>query len=341
VNISNSEQSPLENNHEPQLSPPPVAELDHPRRKFMISLRNLSRALFLLVVFVLGLGSGYLLWGRPPTSNAADEVDEASAPAEQVSLIDQINPADGYPLPVSFGDTGPQLLAAGAIDYDRFTQLYQQRGRPLTEEQLEMLTEGSDAPIVIDRQNAPFLLNFFWALGLVNQNPLLEEGPMMQYGEGGIGRFASTGGWTIGTKPVTDLYASRPLITLTPEQQARLEEVAKGVYRPCCNNPTAFPACNHGMAMLGLLELMASQDASVDEMFTAAKYVNAFWFPQQTSEIAMYFKHSKDLDFDEVDARQLVGANFSSATGFREVHQWLASNGQLEQLPSGGNSCGV
>jgi hypothetical protein len=48
-------------------------------------------------------------------------------------------------------------------------------------------------------------------------------------------------------------------------QQKRLEEVTIGVFRPCCDNPHAFPDCNHGMAMLGLLELMA-RDASVDEM---------------------------------------------------------------------------
>ena len=30
-------------------------------------------------------------------------------------------------------------------------------------------------------------------------------------------------------------------------------KIAKGIYRPCCNNSTYFPDCNHGMAMLGLL----------------------------------------------------------------------------------------
>ncbi len=101
---------------------------------------------------------------------------------------------------------------------------------------------------------------------------------MVQYGNGQIDSFASTGGWTLATKPITDLYASMDLIPLTTQQQARVEEVAAAVYRPCCNNHTLFPDCNHGMAMLGLLELMASQNTSVDEMFEAAKYVNAYWF---------------------------------------------------------------
>ena len=35
---------------------------------------------------------------------------------------------------------------------------------------------------------------------------------MTQRGEGDVGRYASTGGWTIGQKPVTELYASAQLI---------------------------------------------------------------------------------------------------------------------------------
>ncbi len=257
------------------------------------------------------------------------------------ALSQQINPPEGYALPVKFGDIGPQLLANGAIEYNRFAQVYQQLGKPLTEEQIAVLTKGIDAPVVINNSNAHFLLNFFWALGLVNQNRILTEGPMMQYGRNQIGSFASTGGWTIGAKSPVELYASAPLITLSSDQQARLEKVASGVYRPCCDNPTHFPDCNHGMAMLGLLELMASQNANEDAMFTAAKYINAFWFPQQTLELATYFKASQGLDFAQVDPRQLVSSEFSSGSGFQNVHQWLASKGLLQQSGSGGGSCGV
>jgi hypothetical protein len=95
------------------------------------------------------------------------------------------------------------------------------------------------------------------------------------------------------------------------------------------------------MAMLGLLELMASQDASVDQMFEAAKYVNAFWFPQQTLELATFFKSAQGLDFNQVDSREIVGPNFSSGSGFQAVHQLLADNGLLEQTPGRGSNCGV
>jgi hypothetical protein len=318
---------------------------------FQLVIRHPSGLLFVLTVFALGLGGGYLLSGYFPTTldntttevNASsEEVVEVSDSSEEVSALDQLNLPDHYPLLVSYDDIGPQLLAAGAIDYDRFVRVYDEAGQPLTREQQEILTQGSDAPVVITRENAYFLLNFFWALGLVNQNIILTEGTMMQYGgQEQIENFASTGGWTLAAKPIKELYAGTLLTPLTPEQQTRLEEVAGAVYRPCCNNPTAFPDCNHGMAMLGLLELMASQEATVEEMFEAAKNVHAFWFPQQTVEVALLFKNVKGQDFIEADAREFVGPNVFSASGFQAVHQWLVENNLLEQIPNSSNSCGV
>ena len=338
--------------HEP--SAQPVTDASHLEQNSRTWSGARSTALILLLVYAFGLGTGYLFWGRTPirpfnTATQTGDSSPAGSPtvektypsAEQAAPALQVSMPAEYTIPISYGDIGPQLLTAGAINHSLFAQVYEQAGQPLTKQQLEILTQGSEAPIVISRENAYFLLNFFWALGLTNQNPILEEGPMMQHGKGDIGGYASTGGWTIGAKPATALYSSAPIITLTPEQQARLEEVAKAVYRPCCNNPTAFPDCNHGMATLGLLELMASQDASVDEMFTAAKYANAFWFPQQSLELAIVFKATRGLDFAEVDARQLVSAEVSSGSSFRALHQWLVENKLLDQIPNTGSSCGV
>ena len=194
---------------------------------------------------------------------------------------------------------------------------------------------------MIDRQNAHFLLNLFWAFGLTNQSPVLQTGPMAQYKHGDVSGFASIAGWTLGAKPATTLYGSVPIVELTAEQAAWVEEVASAVYRPCCANPTWFPDCNHGMAMLGLLELMASQGATIDDMFTAAKYVNAFWFPQQTLELATYVKASQGLDFAKADPQMIVGKESFSAPGFQAIHQKLLSDGLLPQAPGGGNNCGV
>ena len=288
--------------------------------------------LSLIVVFLLGVGSSYLTWGK-------DETAESKQQKEAASLYEQVNPKDGYSLSISYGDLGPQLLKSGVIDYEAFAKIYQDSGNPLSADQIEILKDGSDHEIVINAQNAHFLLNFFWAVGLANQNTILTQGPMIQQSNGEFERFASTGGWGLATKPVTQLYASIDLIPLRAEQQTLVEEVAMQVYRPCCNNPTYFPDCNHGMAMLGILELMASRGATADEMFKAAKYINAYWFPQQTLEIAMFMKANQDLDFADVDPELVVGKQLSSASGAQMVHADLQSKGLLQPAPGQGGSC--
>ena len=291
------------------------------------------RLFIILIFFALGLGSGYLLWET--------ELPETEITKTGPDLMSQINPSEGYQLSVKYGELGPDMVTAGVIDYDKFLQVYEKAGRPLSDTQKEILTQGSDSRIVFSNENAHFLLNYFWALGLVNENPILTEGPMMMYGLEEIGRFASTGGWTIGAKPATEIYASVPILTITSEQQTRLEEVAQNIFRPCCNNPTHFPDCNHGMAMLGMLTLLVSEDASEAELYDAAKYANAFWYPQQYFELALYFKAVDGQEFAEVDAQKVVSADFSSGAGFSNVHQYLVANGLLEQAPGSGNSCGV
>jgi hypothetical protein len=289
-------------------------------------------ALAIITAYLVGVGSGYLQWGR-------DGTDERKQQKELAKLSEQVNPAEGYALSVSYSGLGPQLIEAGVIDYDSFMSVMSAGGDALTGSQIDILKVGSGEKIVITNENARFLLNFFWAVGLANKNSILTEGPMVEYSDGQIERFASTGGWTLATRPITELYASMDLIPLTAEQQALVEEVAAAIYRPCCNNHTLFPDCNHGMAMLGLLELLASQGANVDEMFEAAKYVNAFWFPQQNLETAMYLKTEQNMDFKDADPRLVTGAQFSSSSGSAAVRQRLQANGLLPQAPGQGGSC--
>jgi hypothetical protein len=300
--------------------------------------------------FLVGVATSYLIWGgaepQPVTVVQSQPAAATSSAGEthvqdsqMAELVSQVNSADGYTLPIRYGDLGPRLIQAGVIDYDAFAALYAEAGTPLSQDQVAALQSGSNAPVVITAEDARFLLNFFWAVGLANKNPILTDGLMVQQSEGQIDRFASTGGWGLASKPVTEIYASLDLIPLTEQQQQLVEQVASVIYRPCCNNPTHFPDCNHGMAMLGILELMASKGATADQMFTAAKYVNAFWFPQQTVETAIYLKNTQNVDFVDADARLVVGRNFSSGAGSAQVHQALQTAGLLEQAPGSGNGC--
>src|SRR3989344_2828337 len=176
----------------------------------------------------------------------------------QVSVLEEeVLPTIGVALPVTWGDLGSQLVKAGAVDADKFKAMYEQRGSFTKEYEALLLGQGN-GKLTITKDNAGYLLNLFWALGLANKNPILDSGEMNDPKYGGAGNFASTGGWTLAKGDSMNHYSRHEFFALTAEQQALVDKVSRGIYRPCCGNSTHFPDCNHGMAMLGLLELMAS-----------------------------------------------------------------------------------
>lgn len=252
-----------------------------------------------------------------------------------VALEKTVLPATGIVLPVVWGDLGKQLLDNGTIDKNKFEALYAQRGG-LDEDTKKLLTETDNGKLIITKDNANVMLNLFWALGLANKNEILTKGPMTDKKYGGdASRFASTGGWTLATGSTMNHYSRHLMVSLTPEQQALVMRVSQNIFRPCCGNSTYFPDCNHGMAMFGLLELMASQNVSEEDMYKAALAVNSYWFPDNYLTIAQYLK-SKGIDWKKVGAKEILGANFSSALGYKQILNQVqpASNGK-------GSSCGV
>lgn len=179
-------------------------------------------------------------------------------------------------------------------------------------------------------------LNLLWAFGLANKNQVLENGPIMDARYGGPINMASVGSWTVTTGSVMDHYDKHALVTLTADQQALVEKVAKGIYRPCCNNSTYFPDCNHGMAMLGLLEYLASTGATEDQMWNTAITANTSWFPDQYQTIAQYLK-LKSIDPKNVTPQMLLSAEYSSGSGFAKIASQVPQTGQQR----GGAGCGV
>ena len=158
---------------------------------------------------------------------------------------------------------------------------------------------------------------------------------MMDPRYGGAGNFASTGGWTLSRGNAMDHYSVHAFITLTKEQQMLVERVSKNIYRPCCGNSTYFPDCNHGMAMLGLLELMASQGVSEQDMYKVALQVNTLWFPD-TYEAIKAFYISKNIDWNTADPKIILGAEYSSASGYQKVMSQIKPQEQ-----KGGTGCGA
>ncbi len=258
------------------------------------------------------------------------------------NLFNEVNPVAGFKINVSYGSLGPKMIAMGVIDADKFKNIYEKSNQPLTPEQEEILTKGSDSKITITRENSYFLLNYFWAVGLANKSKILDDGDMMKYGgKSGAGNFASTGGWSLAKGSAMNYYSKSALIPLTKEQEALVEQVASNIFRPCCNNSTAFPDCNHGMALLGVLQLMASGGSTEKEMYEAAKYVNAFWFPGNYYDLALYFKNKEGKSFADIDAKVLLSKEYSSASGWQSAKQWLADKGLIQQPPKQGGGCGI
>jgi hypothetical protein len=86
---------------------------------------------------------------------------------------------------------------------------------------------------------------------------------------------------------------------------------------------------------------MAAQGASLDEIFSAFKYVNGFWFPQTYFDIATYFEAKEGKDWSQVDGRLAAGKDYSTPQGWNRVRNWLKTNNLLEEPPSGGGGCGI
>ncbi|MDP3957830.1 MAG: heavy metal translocating P-type ATPase [bacterium] len=290
--------------------------------------------------FVMVLAFSFLFFQFAKLSSAKDMSSKQSATVsiqeeDTTALEASVLPSEGFTLPIVWKDYGKQLVTKGVIDQEKFEALYANRGG-LSGEDKKMLGDTENGKITITAENSGVLLNLLWAFGLGNKNQILEKGPMTDPNYGGAGKFASTGGWSVSKGQAMDHYSKHTFLMLTAEEQEMVARVSQGIYRPCCNNSTFFPDCNHGMAMLGLLELMAEQGVSEGEMYRTALQVNAFWFPQTYLTLAKYFE-GKGIVWKNVDAKIALGKNYSSGSGYSRILTEIAP----VQQNQGGGSCGV
>lgn len=257
-------------------------------------------------------------------------------------VVAKVLPQEGFQTNIVFGDAIVKLVQNGVIDVEKFKQIYSERG--MSEEELAILSAPSNEPIQITAANAGLLVNLLWPIGLANKTEFNEKSPVK--GES-LFNFASTGGWTLGRADNGGTYFnSFEIVKLTPEQEKTALEVAQNTYRPCCGNSTFFQDCNHGSALLGLIELGASQGLSAQELYRVALAVNSFWFPETYIETALYYKISKGVDWENVNAAEIMSADYSSAYGWAEnvgqpFQKIVQKNPGLLPQAQGGAGCGV
>jgi hypothetical protein len=244
---------------------------------------------------------------------------------------DAVMPSRGHRTAVTFGDSIMRLVRAGAIDPAKFTALYAPRGG-LPDWVQRLFEAPSSEPIMISVVTAPYLLNILWPLGVATKMRFNADSPLNGKD---LSRFASTGGWRLGRAGTGALYFNKvEALTLSEEEEARVLAVARNTFRPCCNNSAFFQDCNHGSAMLGLLELAASQGLSETELFHLAKTTNGYWYPTQYIEMALLFATVNDTSWKDIEPATAVRAKFASATGWgRNVHQRLLQTDLYRRLP--------
>lgn len=313
-------------------------------------------AVSLIVLIFLGITSWRMLQGDPIVVEASNNllaplgitVNKAKTDSDVVAqnntalydqVVAQVLPPAGFQSKIALGNAIPKLVANGVIDRQKFTALYQDRGGfPGGFE--DILNQAANEPILLTQENANFYVNLLWALGLSNYMSTNKESPV---NGSSLFNFASTGGWNLGKAENGGTYFNKfKIVPLTSEQEALVIKVAQNTYRPCCNNSTFFQDCNHGSALLGMLQLGVNQGLTEDELYREALAFNSSWFPQNYIETALYFKAVRKTDWQDVDPKLALGLDYSSISGWsKNVQAEIAKMPDLIPQNQRGGSCGT
>ncbi|PIY94676.1 MAG: hypothetical protein COY68_02265 [Candidatus Levybacteria bacterium CG_4_10_14_0_8_um_filter_35_23] len=305
------------------------------------NINSLLLVLLLFATFLLGALTNQLsnnAKGKVSTNNVSSESAEKTAQNDSDLLVleKKVISDKGYSFSISWGDLGKKLVEDGVIDKTKLAQSL--TGSDTMPSDVEKYLDGSNQKIELNEGNAHFWLNVLWGLGLANKNDILDKGEMQTASDNNPANFASTGGYTLGVSDAMSYYSKNTYFKLDDKQQKLVEEIAGNVYRPCCGNSTAFPDCNHGMAMLALIELMVSQNYSKEQIYDTALKFNALWFPQTYFDIAYHFEKA-GRDYTKISSKELLSKTFSSGQGYAVIAK--EAEGLSWPGQKSGGSCGA
>lgn len=235
--------------------------------------------------------------------------------ADVNEIVSQVLPEEGFTLEARWGDVVKKMVDEGVLDPDKLESILKNRYGQEMKPEWRRILAGEDAKLSIDAENSVFMMYLTWTLAKHNDVPLIHDSRFSSYFQNydiGVGRAG---------------YGDVALLSLTEEQLRAADRVAQNSYRPCCGQSAANPDCSHGFAALGLIELMASQGYTEDEMFDAFVKFNSFWFPSTYIQNAMYFKVTENQDWEDVDKETIAGQQFSSLSGSYAVKKYLQEQG--------------
>ncbi len=294
------------------------------------------------VVGGAGLAAAQLIVGMNTGAEAGASLKRRSANKEfplYNEATARVVPSAGYQSRIALKNCIVKLVRHGVISRDKYRSLQKYNG-PLPEELSAVLKRPSNDPIHLTQKNANHYVNLLWAAGLSNRLDANKESPLVGPDLRG---FASTGGWNLGKAPEGSVYFNKfSIMALTPYAETLAVRAAKATYRPCCNNSTFFQDCNHGSALFAVLQLGASQELTEDQLYREALAFNSFWFPDYYIRIALYFKVVRKTDWHDVDAKTIMGADFSAAGPWQQnVLAALQAYPDLIPPPAEGANCGT
>ncbi len=255
-------------------------------------------------------------------------------------VVAEVLPKEGFQTKIVLGDVVPSLVTDGIIDMSKMTALYKNNGG-IPADEMKILTQPSNTPLAVNAENASRLVNLLWPIGLSNKMAINDSSPIAGKN---VNNFASTGGWSLGKQDSGGAYFNAyPLVPLTPQQEARVQQIAGSTYRPCCDNSTFFQDCNHGSAALALIELGVVQGLPDADIYKTILDFNSFWFPQNYIQLGLYFKVVKHIDWKDVDPKVVLGKDYSSITGNYKIQAEVAKIPNLVPLQTGvgGAKCGA
>jgi hypothetical protein len=265
-----------------------------------------------------------------------------STPSGSYPLYDQavahVLPKDGFRSRIALKSSILKLVEYGVIDRGKFLAIFGKPG-PDPAEFARVLTDPSDVPILLTTANASRYVDLLWPIGLANYMAANAKSPLY----GSPVKYASNEGWTLGREESGMGYFDKfPIVQLTLAQERRVVRIAKATYRPCCDNSTFFQDCNHGSALLGLLQLGASQGLAERELYREALAFNAFWFPDNV-QTALLFQVAKKTRWADVDPKLVLSSKYSALSSWQQnVADRVAKiRGLIPPAPSDGAGCGV